>query len=76
MSKFILLYVQFSLSVSLFNLFMSSSFPFEAAVYFISSIGEHNETDEEDESPPGFRESNSVWGPDGEDEEEPDVSPH
>ena len=60
----------------LFNLFMSSSFPFKAAVYFISSVREYDEADEEDQSPPGFRESNSVRAPDSEDEEEPDVCPH
>jgi len=55
---------------------MSSSFPFEAAVYFISSVGEHDEADEEDQGPTGFRESDSVWAPDCQDEEEPDVCPH
>ena len=55
---------------------MGSSFPFEAAVYFVSSVGEHNQHHEEDEGPPGFSKSHSVWAPDGQDEEQPDVSPH
>ena len=60
----------------LFNLFMSSSFPFEAAVYFIGSIGEDDEAHEEDQGPPGFSKTDSIWAPDCQDEEEPDVCPH
>ena len=76
MPKFVLLYVQICLSVLLFNLFMSSSFPFEAAVYFIGSIGEDDEAHEEDQGPPGFSKTDSIWAPDCQDEEEPDVCPH
>lgn len=76
MSKFVLLYVLFCYSILLFDLFMGSSFPLEAAIYFISGVSEHNQADEEDQSPPGFSESNSVWAPNSEDEEEPDVGPH
>lgn len=76
MSKFVLLYVLFCYSILLFDLVMGSSFPLEAAIYFISGVGEHNQADEEDQGPPGFSKSNSVRAPNSEDEEEPDVGPH